>query len=532
MEKITRKLLLFIALFVASQSYAQTSGEYEYYDRIPTLSQSNTWVYDEDSQPAWITTVNSVEWTIENDDGVCTTANGGFFFGAGDVNDGSANNGKTWGTVTSPSFDANDSFILDLDFSQSNNAGFKNVVYLGFHYTYNNTSEEKCEYYVEIRLDLKQEQYTYTYKKKTQSDQDYVSYTPTATETVLCDHTPDTNIYKFTVPMPHDFNSDGHLQMSLRATGGLEVGAGGGDGSGHNVIHIYGDNLVLRDDCDNTERLTRNAGQKMKKVTIVRSYTKGWYTLCLPFDLTMKQFQRRFMYPFSKETAAANGYSWNSTSCAEIWHYDSFSPENKKMIFRKHNATNDDPDVLEAGVPYLIYIPQDISETLTDFTGTAQHDVLNPGDLYPGERVMVFTNIEVKNPNVSTSKVTCGEYEDYAFASNLGATDIADVIESNQVYYLHTDQDGENPQLYKPSSASTKIKGFRAYFISPKEAEATLPAKSLSFMNDEITAIDRLGVQLETDALIYNLQGQRVNNDRQSLSHGIYIVHGKKFVIK
>ena len=39
MEKITRKLLLFIALFVASQSYAQTTVSYEYYDRIPTVNR-------------------------------------------------------------------------------------------------------------------------------------------------------------------------------------------------------------------------------------------------------------------------------------------------------------------------------------------------------------------------------------------------------------------------------------------------------------------------------------------------------------
>ena len=145
--------------------------------------------------------------------------------------------------------------------------------------------------------------------------------------------------------------------------------------------------------------------------------------------------------------------------------------------------------------------------------------------------MMVFTNIVLKNPDASVSKVTCSGNEAYAFASNLGETDIAAAIGANQVYYLHTDAQGENPELYTPNDASTKIKGFRAYFISP--LEPTQAKKSLRFSDDNVvTAIDKIDVQSEKNMPIFNLQGQHMNNDLKNLPRGIYIVNGKKYVVK
>ena len=289
-------------------------------------------------------------------------------------------------------------------------------------------------------------------------------------------------------------------------------------------------NLVLRDDWDNTERIKNNADKTLRKVTVVRSYTKGWYTLSLPFDFTMKQFQRRFMAGFNK--ANADNYTWKETTCAEIWHYDSFDEGSEVMHFRKHDA-NDPSLVLEAGVPYLIYIPVDIKSTLVDFVRAAGvgTEVENP-DITDADKnkLMVFTNITLKNPAASKSKVTNGSA---SFTSNLSATDIAGVIGSNYVYYLHTDEEGENPEFYAPGGTgenATKIKGFRAYVSSPKASGAK---KSLRFSDDNVvTAIDKVDAQPEKNMPIINLQGQHMNGDLKGLPRGIYIMNGKKYVIK
>lgn len=241
-------------------AYAQTP--YEYYDRIPTIIDG-TPVYDDDSHPAWITTVDSKEWTFPVGEPVAVGPNGQFRFGSSDYNDGSANSGKLWGTVTSPNFDTDGALTLDLNFASSNHAAFKNKPEIGFHITYKNESGTKDSTDVKITLDLEAQSW---------------SIVPAGTAEVT--HTTGSTEYKIRVPLPDDYYSDGHMQMSLRAAGGLEVGAG--TEGGENTIDVYGDNLVLRDDWDNTERLRRNAGQKMRKVTIVRGYTKGWYTLSLP----------------------------------------------------------------------------------------------------------------------------------------------------------------------------------------------------------------------------------------------------------
>ena len=284
MKQLLRKQLLLLAMVCGTTAYAQTTG-YEYYDRIPTIVDGQP-VYDDDSHPAWITTVDSKEWTFPVGEPVAVGPNGQFRFGSSSYSDGSANSGKQWGTVTSPNFDTDGTLTLHLSFDVSNNASQKNNPEIGFHITYKKANGEKDSTDVKITLDLIGQQWTIV---------------PTGTAEVQ--HSTGSNEYIIKVPLPSECESDGHMQMSLRAHGGLEVGAG--SEGGENTIDVYGDNLVLRDDWDNTERLARNAGQKMRKVTIVRGYTQGWYTLSLPFNLTMRQFQRRFMAGFGTEEGYA-----------------------------------------------------------------------------------------------------------------------------------------------------------------------------------------------------------------------------------
>ena len=507
MKKFSRKLFLFIALFIGLQSYAQT--EYEYYDRIPTVDpETGEPQYDDDSHPAWITTVDSKEWHIDpNEPGAAVGPNGTFRFGSSSYTDGSANSGKVWGTVSSPNFDVDGTLTLELNFDESNHAGWKNQPEIIFHITYKDADGVDKATTVTITLALEEQNFT-------------ISPTGAATG----EHEYGTGKYTFEIPLPADYASDGHTQMSIRAAGGLELGAGTGGGS--NIIDVYGDNLVLRDDWDNAERLRRNAGTKMKKVTIVRPYDKGWYTLSLPFDLTMKQFQRRFMAGFSKETALANGYTWKEETSAEIWEHTYFTPDTKVMHFEKIYSEGEDAAVMSAGVPYLIYIPNSITNTLYDFTRPGEGP--DSEDFTESDKVMVFTNITLASEAVLTGSASTVEKETgYKFVSNLSKTDLSDVIAANQIYYLG--MDGENPVLKKPSSASTNIMGFRAYFVSPKAAEAK---PFLSFMNEVPNSIGAVETQFNTDERVYNMQGQYVGKSLNDLPRGIYVVNHKKYVIK
>lgn len=494
-----RKQLLLLAMVCGTTAYAQEYGDKYYYDWFQKSSTGEI-IYDEGSQDAWVTTIDNKEWTVDDIEGCEVTFN----------DDGTIKFGRqaagTWGSMTSPNFDTNTPLVLEVDLAQLQHGTKKNHMTISFVLTYQTITGESKTY-------------------NALADFNFAAASPYIVDQQNVDIEIKGDMqYTITLILPNDFYTDGHTQINFYAEGGLTLGA---SSNGTNKIDVYSEELVLRDDWDNTERLTRNAGKQLKKVIIVREYTKGWYTLSLPFDLTMKQFQHRFWKSFVK--ANADSYDWAKESCAEIWHYADFSTDTKVMNFRKHDT---DENVLVAGVPYLIYIPEDIKTTLVDFVKEAGvgADVENP-DITENDKYkqMVFTNIVLKNPPASVSKVTDGEA---SFASNLSKTDIADVMASNQVYYLSTDAAGENPVLKTPNSESTNIKGFRAYFMTPK-GSSTLAKQSLFFAGDDVvTAINKVDAQPTTNAPVYNMQGLRMNSDLKSLPRGMYIVNGKKYVIK
>ena len=73
------------------------------------------------------------------------------------------------------------------------------------------------------------------------------------------------------------------------------------------------------------------------------------------------------------------------------------------------------------------------------------------------------------------------------------------------------------------AGANASIYGFRAYFDLPETA--TNP--SLSF-DGVVTSIDNLHLDMDKDSIIYDLNGRRV----ETLSKGIYIINGKKVIVK
>jgi hypothetical protein len=244
----------------------------------------------------------------------------------------------------------------------------------------------------------------------------------------------------------------------------------------------------------------------------------------------MKQFQRRFMAGFSKETALAGGYNWKDNTSAEIWEHTYFTPDSKVMHFEKKYGEVDDATVLRAGVPYLIYIPNSITNTLYDFTRPGEGP--DSEDITESDKVMVFTNITLASEAVLTGSASTVEKETgYKFVSNLSKTDLSTVIANNQIYYLSTDAAGENPVLKKPEG-STNIKGFRAYFVSPKASASGEAKPFLSFMNEVPNSIGAVETQFNTDERVYNMQGQYVGKSLKDLPRGIYVVNHKKYVIK
>lgn len=95
-----------------------------------------------------------------------------------------------------------------------------------------------------------------------------------------------------------------------------------------------------------------------------------------------------------------------------------------------------------------------------------------------------------------------------------------------------------NGDMYHLSSKWESFVG-TSWYITITDAQGNAKALSFSFDGDSsTTAIENVAGQedaaVQTDGFVYNLSGQRVGtrNDMGNLSSGIYVVAGKKFVVK
>lgn len=90
---------------------------------------------------------------------------------------------------------------------------------------------------------------------------------------------------------------------------------------------------------------------------------------------------------------------------------------------------------------------------------------------------------------------------------------------------------GDNDLFYYPSDdiAARTIGGLRAYFIVPQGTDIK---KLRANLDGTPTSLDTIFDTEESNAPVYNLQGQCVGNSLRALKSGIYIQNGKKVVVK
>ena len=95
-----------------------------------------------------------------------------------------------------------------------------------------------------------------------------------------------------------------------------------------------------------------------------------------------------------------------------------------------------------------------------------------------------------------------------------------------------------NGNMYHLTSAWESFVG-TSWYLTITDADGNAKALSFSFDGDSsTTAIENVTKQedaaVQTDGFVYNLSGQRVGtrNNMSNLSSGIYIVAGKKVVVK
>lgn len=201
-----------------------------------------------------------------------------------------------------------------------------------------------------------------------------------------------------------------------------------------------------------------------------------------------------------KRTFSAN--SWNSLcvpfAISEAEVKTQFGNDAKVAEFTRATATTLEFSTctgIEAGKPYLVYIPE--GATQTEFT-------------FKGVTAFASQPIDVEQQGSTNEKTT---FHGYFYKST--APKGSYVLRKNQVYHLVKDMD---------------IKGFRAVLIDGTNATRVFTQWSLDGTTTGIGNIDANVIQRYN---VYNTNGQMVRHAATSLDdlpHGVYIVNGKKVI--
>ena len=222
-------------------------------------------------------------------------------------------------------------------------------------------------------------------------------------------------------------------------------------------------------------------GTCVKTVKMERAFIAdgGWYTICLPFSLNANEISTLFHGAKFQEFS---GISTNSTT------------KGTELNFKSVTAT-------EAGKPYLMKPIQDISTK----------------DMTFEKKV-----IEVTAPVAVTHKSEDGK--EFTFTGIFDPTAII-----GPQYRILSGANGT--ELRIPGSGT--MAGFRAYFVMPTDLTSEQTSTTKVCMGpSETTAISQIRTDAGTHGKVYNMYGQFVSKDPTRLAPGLYIIDGKKTIIK
>lgn len=308
--------------------------------------------------------------------------------------------------------------------------------------------------------------------------------------------------------------------------------------------------LVLDEDLTKLDHITKaydwKKGFKNTILHLHRNFTaNSWNTIVLPVELTKAQVDRLF---------------GEGTEVAEMTDY-----QDETIVFNRveDENTKETDIVMQANSPYII---KPGTATPTGGYDEANSQPYNATFKYTYENNAESTVSVTCQAPYATTRYTKQVAKDYMSGEEYNAKEMSTigVTKGNLTFHgtltkTYDDSDKSNKQyklalndkyiIYNnkvyhiPATRQYGLKGMRCYFSL---ATPTTQAKSVKFSingvtadDDNITGIDGLfedGIAptQNYDGKVYNLKGQVVSNQgsTQGLTKGIYIVKGKKVVVK
>lgn len=253
--------------------------------------------------------------------------------------------------------------------------------------------------------------------------------------------------------------------------------------------------LVLDENID----LKKNHDYSNCRMILRRTFNGGkWNSLVLPVSLTEEQFHEAF------------------GSGAQLSEIDRVTNEgNNRVINFKTVQASDDDIYLKENTPYIIYIEEAETEK---HPADEQYESIEDG-VVQGPIYIVNSGVNYQMENDKDTKIEV--------PSNTPGLRYLGSYVSNQPLpkdcYIFS-----NGNLFH-TSKEYEMKAYRCWIDYQTDDDTPLAKFSV---NNTATGIDCITDNIENaDSHIYNISGQKIENT-DNLPEGIYIINGKKLIIK
>lgn len=251
-----------------------------------------------------------------------------------------------------------------------------------------------------------------------------------------------------------------------------------------------------------------------------RTFVPGnWNSVILPVNLTKAQFEEAF------------GATAKLSEAREVYQDEKSLVIGFKPV--EETFVGDQTVYLQANKPYIIWVDEATVAEHTNKTWTTNDVGSITGEIYMVDKTQVdgvsYTYNEATALNPVSEPFPIGEGIDASW----GLTGLQFQASYDPAQSLVIGDYGWNAgNLYHLRKAHT-MKGYRCW-LTPTWASASQSQTSLSFGfgQGELTGVETApSAEQQGELKIFNLQGQRLSS-LQGVQPGVYIVNGKKMVVK
>lgn len=296
-----------------------------------------------------------------------------------------------------------------------------------------------------------------------------------------------------------------------------------------------------------------------------------WWTICVPFDMTKAQVDNVFgvdthVCRFNKVERVVNSEekvkSIKLFFTNDVYVHKSTKDENGKYTTSTGTPVADGDIVIYAHESYMIYPTKNNDDAngmynISDYTlvtGSPLPTLVKANEQFTGGAKESTSgdadwNKEYRFVGNYQTAVAVSVSEDAQNSETTVARDVKNVTVPQYSYIYAKKKDTSKAQFWfytgtqmqwganKCVVQATARDGGQSDYLTYFGGNGSVPAKELSFFgkDEDVTGIENVEIIAgnENDTqIVYNLNGQVVNGNLNSLQKGVYIKNGKKFMVK